>query len=133
MSDKSCLNQSHVTQLHIYIIHMCDVLVTLSLSTFYIYISHNSTLNLFKNILVSTLSLIFTNQSYLILSGYDSQETLFLPQSLADLYQRIYKIKRHHLATNRYLANPNNHRRQLLLHSLSVEVQIKKHHVPFDR
>ena len=122
-----------MTQLHIYIIHTCDVLVTLSLSTFYIYISHNSTLNLIKNILVSTLSLIFTNQSHIILSGYDSQETLFLPQSLADLYQRIYKIKRSHLATKRYLANPNNHRRQLLLHALSVEARIKKHHVLFDR
>ena len=30
-----------------------------------------------KHIFVSTLSLIFISQSYIILSGYDSQETLF--------------------------------------------------------
>ena len=30
-----------------------------------------------KHTFISTLSLIFTSQSHIILSGYDSQETLF--------------------------------------------------------
>ena len=67
--------------LHItHIVYIYDVLVTLQLFTFYMYISHNSTktyLNIHDNTFVSTLSLIFTSQSHIILSGYDSQETLF--------------------------------------------------------
>ena len=40
-------------------------------------ILHKTYLNIHRNTFVSTLSLIFTSQSHIILSGYDSQETLF--------------------------------------------------------
>ena len=40
-------------------------------------ILHKTHLNIHDNTFVSTLTLIFTRQSHIILSGYDSQETLF--------------------------------------------------------
>ena len=40
-------------------------------------ILHKTYLTIHRNTFVSTLSLVFTSQSHIILSGYDSQETLF--------------------------------------------------------
>ena len=80
----SCLYQSPMTHLSIYILH--------TLSTYMMYlllynylpftctslkILHKTYLNTHDNTFVSSLSLIFTRQSHIILSGYDSQETLF--------------------------------------------------------
>ena len=67
--------------LHItYIIYICDVLAALQLFTFSRVHLSKQQLNIHANTLVSTLSLIdiiFTRQSHIILSCYDSQETLF--------------------------------------------------------
>ena len=47
---------------------------------------HKIYLNIHDNTFVSTLSLIFTRQPHITLSGYDSQEDLFyLNQSKVDL------------------------------------------------
>ena len=78
------------------LIRVYSVPLLLYLSTYYIYvwstryfltsiityftsliIVHKTYLNKHDNTFVSTLSLIFTRQSHIILSGYDSQETLF--------------------------------------------------------
>ena len=44
-------------------------------------ILHKTYLNIYDNTFVSTLSLIFTRQPHIILSGYDSQETPFYLKS----------------------------------------------------
>ena len=40
-------------------------------------ILHKTYLNIHDNTFIFTLSLIFTRQSHIILSGFDSQETIF--------------------------------------------------------
>ena len=77
----TCLDQSLMTQIYIYI--LCTR-VMYSLHYNYLPITftsliilHETYLNIHHNTFISTLSLIFTSQSHIILSGYDSQETLF--------------------------------------------------------
>ena len=80
----SCLYQSLMTHLYIYILHTLSPFTCTSLI-----ILHKTYLNIHCNTFVSTLSLIFTSQSHIILSGYDSQGTLFYLKSYFDLYRRI--------------------------------------------
>ena len=83
----SCLYQSLVTHLSIYILHTLSTLSTYMMySLLYNYlpftctsliILHKTYSNIHDNTFVSTLRLIFTSKSHIIMLGYDSQETLF--------------------------------------------------------
>ena len=62
--------------MYLHIIYTCKALVKLQFFIYFVSLIIPSKTYL-KHTLISTLRLIFTSQSHTILSGYNSQETLF--------------------------------------------------------
>ena len=56
-------------------------------------ILHKTYLNIHGNTFVSILSLIFTSQSHIILSGYDSQETLFYLKAKSTFIDKSTRLR----------------------------------------